>query len=113
MRCKELGPMTSISMAPSSNYVEVTHKAKQQFFASDVDKEGYEYFLADPQGSKLPDTINGNPWNLSEYIHLHGLYPSKTKIYCVQVSYMYVATAGILDIVVTHHGTFSNLSMHV
>ena len=67
MRCKELGPMTSISMAPSSNYVEVTHKAKQQFFASDVDKERYEYFLADPQGSKLTDTINRKPWNLSEY----------------------------------------------
>ena len=74
MRYKEFGSMTSISMAPSSNYVEVTHKEKQQFFASDVDKEGYEYFLADPQGSRLPDTINGKPWNLSEYIYLHGLY---------------------------------------
>ena len=51
--------MTSISMAP--NYVEVTHKEKQQFFASDVDKKEYEYFLADPPGSKLPDTINGKP----------------------------------------------------
>ena len=48
MCCKELGPMTSISMAPSSNYIEVTHKAKQQFFVFDVDKEEYEYFLADP-----------------------------------------------------------------
>ena len=94
VRCKELGPMTSLSIAPSSSYEEVTHKAKQQFFASDVGKEGYEYFLADPQGSKLPDTINGKAWNLSEYIHLHGLYPSKTKIYCVQVryTYSYVAT---------------------
>ena len=37
--------MTSLSIAPSSSYEEVTHKAKQQFFASDVGKEGYEYFL--------------------------------------------------------------------
>jgi len=39
IRCKELGPMTSLLIAPSSSYEEVTHKAKQQFFASDVDKE--------------------------------------------------------------------------
>lgn len=89
IRCKELGPMTSLSIAPSASYEEVTRKAKQQFFASDVDKGDCTYFLADPQGSKLPDTINGKPWNLSEYVHLHGLYPSKTKIYCVQVRHIY------------------------
>ena len=36
IRCKEVGPITSLSIAPSSSYEEVTHKAKQQFFVSDV-----------------------------------------------------------------------------
>ena len=81
--------MTSLSIAPSARYEEVTRKAKQQFFASDVDKDDSTYFLADPQGSKLPDTIDGKAWHLSEYVHLHGLYLSKTKIYCVQVRHTY------------------------
>lgn len=89
-RCKELGPITGVSIPPTASYEDVIQKAKQQFFAATKcfdDEQRYEYFLADPQGSKLINSINGKPWNLAEYIHLHGLYPSKTKIYCVQVNH--------------------------
>ena len=43
------------------------------------------YFLVDAQGSKITDNVGGKPWNLTECLHVHGIYPSKTKIYCVQV----------------------------
>ena len=46
-----------------------------------------EYFLADAQGSKLSCEIKGRSWSLNDYLHVHGYYPSKTKIFCVQVSY--------------------------
>ena len=70
------------------NYEEIVAIAKQQFFAesnASTDEERYEYFLVDPQGSKLMNSIAGKPWSLAQYIHVHGYYPSKTKIYCVQV----------------------------
>ena len=89
-RCKELGPLTGVSLPPAATYEEVIGKAKEEFFSMVVGEEGkYEYFLADPQGSRLSKTINGNQWNLAEYIHLHGYYPSKTKIYCVQVKELF------------------------
>ncbi|XP_065915409.1 uncharacterized protein [Dysidea avara] len=86
-RCKELGPMVAISLRPAATYEEIVGMAKQQFFAeSNVssDEDRYEYFLADPQGSKLMNSIAGKSWSLAQYIHVHGYYPSKTKIYCVQ-----------------------------
>ena len=43
------------------------------------------YFSADAQGSKITDNVGGKPWNVTEYLHVHGIYPSKTKIYRVQV----------------------------
>ncbi|XP_065885340.1 uncharacterized protein [Dysidea avara] len=83
-RCKELGPLTSVSLPPAATYEEVIEKAKEEFFTIAAQEGRYEYFLADPQGNRLSKNINGNRWNLAEYIHLHGYYPSKTKIYCVQ-----------------------------
>ena len=88
VRCKELGPMLSMSIPPYAAYEEMVKKAKEQFFPSDqVDEHKYR-FLADAQGSKIIDTIEGKPWTLNEYLHSHGFYPSKTKIYCVQVIIM-------------------------
>lgn len=87
-RCKGLGPITGVSIPPTASYEDVIQKAKQQFFAATDcfdDERRFEYFLADPQGSKLINSINGKPWNLAEYIHLYGLYPLKTKNYCVNV----------------------------
>ena len=80
--------MVAISLRPAATYEEIVGMAKQQFFAesnASTDEERYEYFLADPQGSKLMNSIAGKPWSLAQYIHVHGYYPSKTKIYCVQV----------------------------
>ena len=87
VRSKELGPMTSLSIPPYSGYEEMVKKAKEQFFPNDMQQtnDSYKYFLADAQGSKITDNIGGKSWNLNEYLHVHGLYPSKTKIYCVQV----------------------------
>ena len=85
-RCKELGPMVGVSLRPAATYDEVVETAKQQFFADlSSDKERYDYFLADPQGSKLMNTIADKPWNLAQYLHYHGYFPSKTKLYLVQV----------------------------
>ena len=87
VRSKELGPMVSTSIPPYSGYEEMVTKAKEQFFLNDMQQtnDPYKYFLADAQGSKITDNIGGKPWNLNEYLHAHGMYPSKTKIYCVQV----------------------------
>ena len=87
VRSKELGPMLSMSIPPYAGYEDVIKKAKEQFFVDDMQATNnpHRYFLADSQGSKIIDTIAGKPWNLNEYLHAHGLYPSKTKIYCVQV----------------------------
>ena len=88
VRSKELGPMVSMSIPPYARYEEMVLKAKEQFFANDFQHtdDPHKYFLADAQGSKITDNIGGKPWNLTEYLHAHGIYPSKTKIYCVQVT---------------------------
>ena len=89
VHCKELGPNIAISVEPSTTYEDLIEEGKKHFFPSknnpSVLQVNNEYFLADAQGSKLPDEIKGRSWTLSEYIHLHGYYPSKTKIFCVQV----------------------------
>lgn len=84
IKCKELGPNVVVSIAPSSSYEEVVEKGKTEFFAKSPGK--FTYFLADAHGSKMAKDINGKPWNLGDYMHMHGLYPSKTRLYCVQVS---------------------------
>lgn len=60
-------------------------KGKSKFFANSLPGK-YIYFLPDAQGSKMVKDISGNPWNLGDYMHMHGLYPSKTRLYCMQVS---------------------------
>ena len=82
-RCKELGPNIGISLSPSSTYSDVLENGKSTFFMENSDP--YEHFLADGQGSKLPDTLDGKKWTLAEYMNLHGYYPCKTRFYCVQV----------------------------
>ena len=90
VHCKELGPNIAVSVEPSASYEELIKEGKKHFFPCkdnpcsplNVRKE---YFLADAQGSKLPDTIKGRNWTLSDYIHVHGYYPLKTNIFCVQV----------------------------
>ena len=88
-RCKELGPMLGVSLHPAATYDEVVETAKKLFFSESCsNNERYDYFLVDPQGSKLMSTISEKPWSLAQYIHFHGYYPSKTKIYLVQVLYI-------------------------
>ena len=60
-------------------------KAKTEFFANSPPGR-FTYFLADAQGSKMAKDINGKPWNLGDYMYLDGLYQSKTRLYCMQVS---------------------------
>ena len=86
-KCKELGPITCVSVAPTATYQELLEKGIKEFFNSSGNQR-YNYFLADTQGSKLPDNIDGAAWTLGEYLHSHGLFPSKTKLYCVQVRFM-------------------------
>ena len=69
------------------SYQELLEKGIKEFFPSS-DNQRYKYFLADAQGIKLPDDINGATWTLDEYLCSHGLFPSKTKLYCVQVRFM-------------------------
>ena len=87
VRSKELGPIVSMSIPPYARYEEMVMKAKEQFFANDLKltDDPHNCFLADAQGSKITENIGGKPWNLTEYLRAHGIYPSKTKIYCVQV----------------------------
>lgn len=85
VKCKELGPNVVVSIAPSSSYEEVLEKGKTEFFVNSLSGK-YTYFLADAEGSKMARDINGKAWNLGDYMHMHGLYPSKTRLYCVQVS---------------------------
>ena len=84
---KELGPITCCSVAPTTTYQELLEKGIKEFFPSS-DNQRYKYFLADAQGIKLPDDIDGAAWTLGEYLHSHGLFPSKTKLYCVQVRFV-------------------------
>jgi len=93
VHCKELGPNVAVSIEPSASYEELVEEGKRIFFSLKTNsnigqvKLHKEYFLADAQGSKLPNEIKGRGWSLKEYIHVHGYYPSKTKIFCVEVSY--------------------------
>lgn len=96
MRCKELGPMTSISIPPTASYKEIIEKAKQQFFAATAccDDEGrYEYFLADPQGSKLIDQLIGSHgiWQ-SKSIYMDYILLRQRYIVCRLVTYTVNAT---------------------
>ena len=83
IKCKELGPNVMVSVAPLSSY-EVVEKDKTELFAKSPGK--FTYFLANSQGSKIAKDINGKPRNLGDYMHMHGLYLSKTRLYCMQVS---------------------------
>jgi len=87
---KELGPNVAISVEPSISYSNLIEEGKNIFFACEEAnsqlKIRCEHFLADAQGSKLPDEINGRAWSYSAYLHYHGYYASKIKIFCVQVS---------------------------
>lgn len=89
VRCKEVGPNVGVSMTPTATYDELVEEGKKYFFSYKENAAGVasrEYFLADGQGSKLPNTLQERPWVLADYLHMHGLFPSKTKIFCVQVS---------------------------
>jgi len=89
VHCKELGPNIAVSVEPSASYNELVEEGKKHFFPNKDTgrlKIDNEYFLADSQGSKLPCEIKGRDWTLKDYIHLHGYFPSKTKLFCVQVS---------------------------
>ena len=44
-------------------------KTEVQIFVSDSQKDNYQYFLADSQGSKIIDSINGKLWTLNDYLH--------------------------------------------
>ena len=89
IHCKELGSNIALSVEPSATYDELIEEGKKYFFPiKDTGRLHIdnEYFLADAQGSKLPSDIKGRSWTLKDYMHFHGYYPSKTKIFCVQVS---------------------------
>ena len=94
VHCKELGPNVAISVEPSASYNDLIDEGKKLFFPRKDScgplKINCEYFLADAQGSKLPCEIKGRSWSLYDYLHVHGYYPSKTKIFCVQVCYKFV-----------------------
>jgi len=90
--CKELGPNVAVSVEPSASYNDLIEEGKKLFFPRKSHGElkiSFEYFLADAQGSKLPNDIKGRSWSLNDYLHVHGYYPSKTKIFCVQVSFKF------------------------
>jgi len=76
IKFKELGPNVGISVAPSSSYQE---KEKALFFNSSNSKD-YSYFLADGQGSKLCDDLDGNSSTLMEYMNKHGVISLQDKI---------------------------------
>ena len=104
VRSKKLGPMLSMSIPPYAGYEDVVKKAKEQSFVDDMQATNnrHRYFLADSQGSKIIDTIAGKPWNLIQYLHTHGLYPSKTKIYCVQVIMYSLQCNHLLSLICLH-----------
>ena len=82
VRCKDLGPLISMSFSPTETYNGLLLKAASCIFSNTTNST---FFLADAQGSKIPSNIDGEEWILSDYLHKHGLFPSKTKFYCVQV----------------------------
>ena len=100
VHCKELGPNVGVSMAPTATYDELVEEGIKYFFSYKENAAGVasrEYFLADRQGSKLPNTLQGRPWVLADYLHMHGMFPSKTRIFCVQVSSLvYMLNVGYL-----------------
>ena len=74
-RCKNWGQWLQC-------HEEIVKMAKEQFFPdfnTDTDEDRYEYFLANPQGSKLMNSIAGKPWSLAQYIHVHGYYHQKLE----------------------------------
>ena len=90
VHCKELGPNVGVSMAPTATYDELVDEGRKHFFSYKENAAGVascEYFLADGQSSKLPNNLQGHTWVLADYLHMHGMFPSKTRIFCVQVSF--------------------------
>ena len=89
VHCKELGPNVGVSMPPTATYDELVDEGRKCFFSYKENAAGVvscEYFLADGQCSKLPNNLQGRTWVLADYLHMHGMFPSKTRIFCVQVS---------------------------
>ena len=67
-------------MVPTTTCEDLVERGIKEYCNDDNVARGharFDYSLVDSQGSELSDHIDGNPWNLAEHLHVHGLYPSK------------------------------------
>ena len=90
IHCRELGPNVEVSIEPSATYEDLIAEGKRHFFLQQCRCSSGEPSILPGRctGSKLPKDLKGRSWILGDYLHMHGLYPSKTKLFCVQVNRM-------------------------
>jgi hypothetical protein len=68
IRAKEHGSPVALSLRSDGSYNGVLQK--------EINTKA--------DGARLPGTVKGIPWAPEEYIHKHGKFPSKTRLYIVQ-----------------------------
>ena len=79
---KDERPWRVISIKRSSTYQELVEAGKDEFWA-DAEDSG-NFYLANSEGHRISDKIDGHVWTLSDYLERNGLYPSKLKVYVVK-----------------------------
>ena len=55
-------------------------RAKAEFFENE---EGI-FYLANPEGHRISNKIDGGLWTLDDHLQRNGIFPCKVKFYCVK-----------------------------
>lgn len=69
-------------MEPTTTYEE---EGKKYFFPAKTQVDYRLIVNTDAQGSKFPSDVKGRSCALKDYMHFHGYYPSKTKIFLAHI----------------------------
>ena len=90
---KKIAPVV-LSLDQDASLDSVVKRARDILFPEAEDKEMQQFYLGNNDGYKIEGTSHGLPLTIGEYFKLHGLYPSKTRLYCVEVRQLFLSCIG-------------------
>ena len=78
-------PSVVLSLDQEDSQQAIVDKGREVLFTGWEDKT---FYLGNSDGHKIDVTSDQS---IADYFKLHGLYPSKTRFYCVEVSQLYLS----------------------
>ena len=90
---KKIAPVV-FSLDQDASLDSVAKRARDILFPEAEDKEMQQFYLGNNDGYKIEGTSQGLPLTIGEYFKLHGLYPSKSRLYCVEVRQLFLSCIG-------------------